>query len=265
MSELWAFVEFGRGQAVDSRNLIAARSAALEERQWILPDCGPTSCGLAASSDPRDGACTMDAVSWFAYGRLGDHPECASPVLTRYVILGQDAMPHDVRQRLKPFIFRLIGSRDPAAENARMRILVLAAARRFAPLTLEARGCPAAAATLRNLTDDVLFKRIKSAVRVAEAVSALSLSEAAAAAEAAEAEEDAVAQWALQEAVSATASAAGWAARAAAVAAEGAVTEHEVWDEYIVALDAALNAGKQGDFDLDLVPMRIKEFEAARS
>ena len=94
-------------------------------------DLWPYELRKGASHDPRDGACTMDAVSWFAYGRLGDRPECASPALTTFVIIGQDWMPHATRQRLKPYIFRMINSRDPDAEAARRRCLVLAAARRF--------------------------------------------------------------------------------------------------------------------------------------
>ena len=26
------------------------------------------------SNNPKDGACLLDAVSWFEYGTLGDHP-----------------------------------------------------------------------------------------------------------------------------------------------------------------------------------------------
>ena len=193
-----------------------------------------------SSSDPREGACTMDAVSWFAYGHLGDHPECACPVLTSYVTVGQDAMPHNVRQRLKPFIFRLIGSRDPTAESSRARILTLAAACRFAPLLLEAGGCRAAAATLRGLLDNVSFTRIRSAMVAAEAGSSLL-----------------AAQLKAERA-------AGEAARVAAEAASEDELNVEVWAEYLAALDAALNAGKQGDFDLDLAPARLAEFAAAR-
>ena len=111
-----------------------------------------------SSNDPREGACTMDAVSWFAYGRLGDRPRCACPLLTEYVICGQDAMPHNVRQLLKPRIFRLIGSRDAAAEHRRLRILVLAAVRRFVPLALDAAGSDRAASRLRGLPADANFE-----------------------------------------------------------------------------------------------------------
>lgn len=199
-----------------------------------------------SSRDPRAGACTMDAVSWFAYGHLGDRPECASPALTRYVIVGQDAMPHDVRQRLKPFIFRLIGSRDPDVESARVRILVLAAVRRFAPMALEALECRSEAEILRAMPDDTSFRDLE------RAMSTLSPGSARLAALSAQS---------LGATAAAEAAAAG--AAGAAVGAEyaGAV---KVWDEYFAVLDAALNAGKQGDFDLDMVPARIQEFEAAR-
>ena len=72
-----------------------------------IDDLWPYELRRGNSLSPSDGACTMDAVSWFAAGRLGDHPQCACPVLTAYVARGQDAMPHVTRQKLKPFIFAL--------------------------------------------------------------------------------------------------------------------------------------------------------------
>lgn len=196
-----------------------------------------------SSSDPSTGACTMDAVSWFAYGHLGDHPECASPVLTGYVIIGQDAMSHRERQRLKPFIFRLIGSRDPAAESVRARILVLAAVRRFAPMAVEALGYRCEAETMRALPDDTSFRNLElAAVRISNAQMAARLA-------------------ATSEASEASGASAAAAARDAVA---GLMAGAAVWDEYFVALDAALNAGKQGDFDMDMVPARLQQFETAR-
>ena len=34
--------------------------------------------------DPRDGACLLDAVSWFQYGTLGDDPPCVCPVIATF-------------------------------------------------------------------------------------------------------------------------------------------------------------------------------------
>lgn len=211
-----------------------------------------------SSPDPKEDACMMDAVSWFAYGRLGDHPECASPGLSAFCREGQDAMPHATRQWLKPFIFRLIGSLDPEAEERRVRILVLAAARRFAPIALEAAGLQTHATTLRNLPATATFGEIQLAAEKAVAAAAgVRASEVATLAAR-------VAARSARVAAEAEAVRAGWSAAVAAawaaVAAGG-----PAWNEYIDTLDEALNAGRQGDFDLDLVPVRLNEFALARS
>jgi hypothetical protein len=202
----------------------------------------------------------MDAVSWFATGRLGDHPECACPVLTSYVISGQDAMPHERRQLLKPFIFRLIGSRDPSAENARTRHLVLAAARLFAPIALDATKLSEHSLILRSLVDAASFYDIARAAHAAHdaAVRAANnrphtayFDAANAAANAANAAHDAAGNEAH-------------AAHAVANAAAHAASTVDVWQAYIETLDEVLNLGKQGDFDFDVVPGRLREFAVAR-
>jgi hypothetical protein len=243
-----------------------------------------------ASKSPRDGACAMDAVSWFAYGRLGDHPECACPVLTRYVIVGQDAMPHDTRQLLKPFIFRLIGSRDSDSEAARLRHLVLAAARVFVPMALDAAGCTNCARQLLGLPYDVSFEQLAAAAEAAaEAADAMSYTAAtnatyavtyaanSSAGQAAAAAASAVTYAADASAIQAATYAANvayaanvtyaatYAAEAAAEAVGGgAAVVTQVWRAYIDTLDGALNLGKQGDFDFGLVPTRLREFADAR-
>lgn len=102
------------------------------------------------SDHPRNGACVMDAVSWFAYGHLGDHPECACPVITEFAIRVNDMLPDDERQKLKPFIFRLLGSRDPASEQERAEYLAWQAITVFAPLAYDAVGLKKEADTLRR-------------------------------------------------------------------------------------------------------------------
>jgi hypothetical protein len=219
-------------------------------------DLWPYELRQGNSQSPRDGACTMDAVSWFAYGRLGDRPYCACPVLTAYVIRGQDAMPHATRQLLKPFIFRLIGSRNKAAESKRVRSLVLAAVRVFVPIALDASGQHHVAARLRTLSDGASFAELAKAAGAAAAAAATAATAASAFAASAFAADAAAAKDA------AAAAAAKDAASAAAAAA--AAAGDKVWPAYIDALDAALKLGKQGDFDLDLVPTRLREFAEER-
>ena len=109
------------------------------------------------STTPEHGACVNDAVNWLAHGEHGDHPPCMCPVLANYNIVGNDAMPNDIRQRFLPRIHLMAGSYDPPAEARRLRILVLGAVRVFAPLALDAIGLTAHASELRGLPDDVSF------------------------------------------------------------------------------------------------------------
>src|SRR6185369_18013100 len=107
------------------------------------------------SDNPADGACAMDAVNWLAHGEHGDAPQCACPVIAQFVINGNDNMPDDIRQRLLAFLPRIAGSKSSAHEQIRVRILVLAALRIFAPRALDAAGLHGHADTMRMLPDDL--------------------------------------------------------------------------------------------------------------
>jgi hypothetical protein len=76
------------------------------------------------SRDPRSGACLLTAVSWLVEGKRSDRPKCVCPLLGQFGRHANDILAHRDRQRLKVFIYRLGGSRDPSAMNRRARILV---------------------------------------------------------------------------------------------------------------------------------------------
>ena len=84
----------------------------------------------------EQGLCLMEAVAYFAGLPHSDHPKCSSPVLTEFGIRINDRMNEIERQRLKPFIPRLVGTNDPAKEQVRYRILCWAAITEFAPAAL---------------------------------------------------------------------------------------------------------------------------------
>ena len=129
------------------------------------------------STDPSQGACAMDAVNWLAHGKHGDAPECASPAITKYVIVGNDAMPDAIRQRLIPYLHRIAGSRSTEHEAARVRIMWLAAVRVFAPRALDAAGMHDHAARLRALPDDVTARAAELAMDAAWAAQLKALSQ----------------------------------------------------------------------------------------
>ena len=163
-----------------------------------------------------DGLCAMEAVAWLAGEPHSATPVCACPVLSAYVRVLNDAMPDSERQALKAFLPRLVGSRNPALEAARSKILAWSAATEFAPMSLEAAGLTDSAATLRGLALYDWSGAEKAAVF------ADSAAYAACAAYAANADD-----------------AARSAARSAAYAANAAARP-DVWPSALAALDRAL-------------------------
>ena len=82
-----------------------------------------TLCLKSGSHTSLDqGSCVMEAVAYVAGEPWADHPRCACPVLTSFMIAWNDALPDDAtRDRLlKPYVLRLIDTRStPAAEERR--------------------------------------------------------------------------------------------------------------------------------------------------
>jgi hypothetical protein len=198
------------------------------------------------SNDPRNGACLLDAVSWFEYGRLGDSPACVCPVIRAFARGINDAMNDADRQRLKVFIPRLVGTVDPEAEQTRAEYLAWQAIRVFAPLALDAAGLRDEAERMRTFSGslrdagaaadagttavcDAVAARTTRAVRAARAAYAY----AAYAAEA--------------SAATRTADAAAYAAQAAAA---------QTTDVMIAALDGVLKIGRQAEL---IEPARFAE------
>ena len=66
------------------------------------------------SKSPAEGACLLDAVSWFEYGCLGDKPKCVSPVLALIGHLLNDLSSDAERQELRQFIPLLPGTAGDA-------------------------------------------------------------------------------------------------------------------------------------------------------
>jgi hypothetical protein len=185
---------------------------------------------------PRNGACLFDAGMWLVYGRIGDNPPCSCPVIRAYATGLNDRMDDAARQLLKPFILRVVGNRDPAAEPARRMHIVAETARRVVPLAFG----PALAAEMRALPDD--YGAIRRLMLRARAYAR------------AKAARDAT------NAASAVYSAA-WAGDTAAAADHVAA-----WPEAISILDGALRIGKQSpEFDPADIRAAVAAFELART
>lgn len=105
---------------------------------------------------PDGGTCVNEAalvVAGLAYREvtsIRDLPESFCPVISQYALSLNDAMPEgEILNRLRPFAARLSGSSDGRkVAMQRVERLALEAARRFAPIALDATH-PAAADELR--------------------------------------------------------------------------------------------------------------------
>jgi hypothetical protein len=108
---------------------------------------------LAGShSNPQNGSCVMEVVSYIAGEEYSDHPECACPLITTFAIAVNDRMDDAARQRLLPFVLRIAGSKSTnKIEQQRMYMLADYAVRVFAPMALESANLLAEAKTLKAL------------------------------------------------------------------------------------------------------------------
>lgn len=215
---------------------------------------------------PANGACLFDAGMWLVYGRIGDEPPCSCPVIRRYGIGLNDNMDDEQRQLLKPFILRIVGNRDPAAEPERLHYIVLETARQVVPLALE--RWPEHQTALRGLPDGASFNQIKKVCKNAAAEVAADDADGSASASA-----SAYATYTSADAASASASAdaaytsaSTYAADAAEVAATYATytSAAAVWPIAISILDGALRIGRQSpEFDEAEVRRSVEAFGRA--
>ena len=68
--------------------------------------------GAHASS--KAGMCVMEAVAFVAGEPHSDHPECASPVIAQFLRTWNDDLDDVGRQRLKPYVLKVVGTRASA-------------------------------------------------------------------------------------------------------------------------------------------------------
>jgi hypothetical protein len=85
----------------------------------------PISSGSHRSIE--DGMCVMEAVSYVAGEAWSDHPECACPVITVFMVSWNDSLPNDAeRDRLlKPLIPQIVGTRSTKEVEERRSYMAL--------------------------------------------------------------------------------------------------------------------------------------------
>lgn len=120
-----------------------------------------------AHPDFESGHCAMEVVAWLAGEGHTDAPACASRVLRNYTIALNDRWNDEQRQRLKPFLIRMIGTGDDGKDAARGRIALAHLAQLTVPW-LELAGIDSTAitsATTAQETQEALDAARKAAWR----------------------------------------------------------------------------------------------------
>ena len=107
------------------------------------------------SHNSRDEAvCVMEAVAWFANEPHSDHPQCASKVLTAFLMSLNDAWDDEHRQTLKQYIPRVVGTNTGAADDARRAWMCTDwLVRTYTPAWLRLAGLNAQAELLTSLPE----------------------------------------------------------------------------------------------------------------
>jgi hypothetical protein len=126
--------------------------SVIEDR---LPYLEPLKLGRGSHVPPSNGlvnACVMEAVAYVAGEPFSDHPTCASPVITSFLVSWNDAMDDVDRQMLKPYIVRLVGTNTGKRhEEQRAWMLTDWLARECAPAWMRLAGLAAQAELLKAL------------------------------------------------------------------------------------------------------------------
>jgi hypothetical protein len=201
----------------------------------------------SGNGNPEDGLCLMQMVDWFdgRERKITDQPPCACPVLTAYGIrLNDDAPSQDARDELWPLVFQLVGSRDKAAEKARIEFLIVETTRVCVADAFEAIGLHGHAKELRSVQTVADVKR--AAAAAAHAAYAAAADAAHADAAHAGAADAAAAARAARAAAAADAAAA---ATAAYVAATATTARLSMWRKAKDIFARAILMGRHGELD----------------
>jgi hypothetical protein len=97
------------------------------------------------------GRCAMEWVAHLAGETHSDRPECVSPIVGAFARSWNDALEETTRQRLRPYLARMIGTAGDGGDDARAWRCADWLVRTGAPALLELAGLSAPAASLQGL------------------------------------------------------------------------------------------------------------------
>lgn len=104
---------------------------------------------------PEEGMCIMEAVAYFNKEPHSDKPKCACPALTAFIIQINDSMNDEERSMLKPYILKLIGTRDGHSYK-RAKILARSAIVEITPSVMRLIGLDELAKNLERFKDQAI-------------------------------------------------------------------------------------------------------------
>ena len=131
-----------------------------------------------AHSESEHRMCIMEAVAYVAGEPWSDHPVCASPVISEFLRSYNDSVSDEVRQTLKPFIPRLIGTANPALEERRALVAADWLVRTHTPAWLRLAGLTVQAEALESLPEITSMAQIPSVKGPIEAAARAALAAA---------------------------------------------------------------------------------------
>ena len=113
---------------------------------------------LKGSHYDNNGKCALEAVAWLVGEKHSDHPACVSPVLGAFCRSWNDSLDDVNRQKLKPYLVRLIGTAGDAARDQRRSWMAMDWLARvcgpvFMDLTPSLRGHASALRALPEMVD----------------------------------------------------------------------------------------------------------------
>lgn len=123
-------------------------AGAIEKRLVGLATEFHLSAGKHASTE--EGICAMEVVAFLDGGPRNDHPRAACEIISGFVRHINDNMPDDIRQKLLPYLPRLIGTVSEEHEQERHEYFAWQTIRVFAPAALRAQGYKRFARVLEN-------------------------------------------------------------------------------------------------------------------
>jgi hypothetical protein len=118
------------------------------------------------------GMCAMEWVAYIAGEEHTDSPVCVDVALRRFSIGLNDALPDDLRQQLRPYLARMVGTANDGLQQKRLFMLADWAVHVPAVEALEATGRRDLADSLRAVPPVVDVKSARAAVADAAAVAA---------------------------------------------------------------------------------------------